>query len=118
MITKAIEKLYKDKFSTFEYKEINDENTHQTKFDDVCILRNVPCRCSYSSDSSASENDGIYKKAQVVKIITSAGNDIKPGTKIIVTKATGQVVAYKASGQPAYYPSHQEINLELWEDNT
>lgn len=115
---KTIERLYKDRFSTFEYGEKTDEITHQTTFEDACVLMDIPCRCSYSSDSVAVEDDGAYKKTQTVKIITSVGYDIKPGTKIVVTKATGQTVVYKASGQTAYYPSHQEINVELWEEYT
>ncbi len=113
---KAVEKLYKDKFSTFEYTENINSETHQTGYDEVCVLTDIPCRCSYSSDSTAVENDGAYNIPQNVKLITSVKYDIKPGTKVIVTKATGQVVAYKSSGQPAFYPSHQEINLELWEE--
>ena len=36
-------------------------------------------------------------------------------TKILV-KGVGGVVAYKSSGRPAVYPTHQEILLDLVED--
>ena len=41
--------------------------------------------------------------------------NVKPGSKILV-KGVGGVVAYKSSGRPAVYPTHQEILLDLVED--
>ena len=55
------------------------------------------------------------QKKQSIKLITGPQYIIKAGTKIVVTKSTGQKVAYMSSGQPNFYPSHQEVNLVLFE---
>ena len=52
---------------------------------------------------------------QVIKLFMAPEINVKPGSKILV-KGVGGVVAYKSSGRPAVYPTHQEILLDLVED--
>ena len=115
MLIKAVERLYKDRFSSFEYKKCTDPVTHITSSKEVEVLKDIPCRCSYSSDNPTAENDGVHTKEQSIKLITGPQYIIKAGTKIVVTKSTGQKVADMSSGQPNFYPSHQEVNLVLFE---
>jgi len=118
-LRKNVERLYTDKFSAYKYVEYTDPVNRQTKQKESCILSDIPCRCSYSSDYSAEKNeDGIYTKKQAVKLITSSEYNIPSGTKITVTKSGGRETSYKASGQPLFYSTHQEINLKLLEEYT
>lgn len=116
MLKDIIEKLYFDKCSVYEYEEKTDSVTHQTVGCENMIFENLPCRLSYNK-SSAENNDecGVGTVSQSAELIISTDYDIKAGSKIVVTKQTGQTVSYKTNGVPSYYPSHQQITLELFE---
>ena len=51
---------------------------------------------------------------QTTTLFISPDVVIEPGSKIVVTQ-NGKTVAYKQSGEPALYNTHQEIILELFE---
>lgn len=86
-----------------------------TNFEEVMVQSDVCCRLSYSNISSNSENEADSDVTQVIKLFMAPEINVKPGSKILV-KGVGGVVAYKSSGRPAVYPTHQEILLDLMED--
>lgn len=115
MIKDAIESLYFDKCNIYEYKKITDSVTHQATGYENKVFENLPCRLTYKIIYANINENGAASKSQQAKLLISSEYKIKPGSKIILTKQTGQTTEYKASGEPAYYPSHQEIMLELFE---
>lgn len=120
MIKNAVESLYFDKCDIYEYEEITDPITHQTKQGENKVFENLPCRLVYKTITANSQQNGVATTSQVTELLLNPDYLVKDGCKIVVTKQTGQTVAYKSSGEPAYYPSHQEIMLELferWSDN-
>lgn len=116
MIKDAVEKLYFDKCDVYEYNTIKNPLTHQTKNEEEKVLNQIPCKLvyKYNIDNVSIMENGASSLNQLTKLIISPDYNIKAGSKIIVTKQTGQTVIYKSSGQPSYYSSHQEIALELF----
>ena len=68
---------------------------------EVQKLHGEPCRLSFSSISSTTEQDSAPLIQQSVKLFVS---------KIVVTQE-GRTTAYARSGEPAVYSCHQEIPL-------
>lgn len=81
-----------------------DEPTEVQKF------HGEPCRLSFSSISSTTEQDSAPLIQQSVKLFVSKTVEIPAGSKIVVTQE-GRTTAYTRSGEPAVYSCHQEIPL-------
>jgi len=113
MVRKAIEKLYRDTCTIVEYRTYKKSNksTGQKEF---TVLQDQPCKLSFSTVSSNTETASAEMVTQVVKLFIAPEIVIKPGSKIIV-EHEGRTTAYKNSGQPGVYPSHQEVVLELFD---
>ncbi len=111
---KAIESLYDCTCSVIEYQEVIKTNK-STGFEEVIVLENKPCRLSYENISVVnSDENNATEKVIITKLFISPDVDIKPGSKISVTK-NDITKDYKSSGEPAKYNTHQEIMLELFE---
>lgn len=112
MVRKAIESLYKDKCSIVEYRSCKKTNksTGQKEF---TVLQNQPCKLSFSTVKSNTETASAEMVIQVVKLFIAPEIIIQPGSKIIV-EHQGRTTAYKNSGVPGVYSSHQEVVLELF----
>ena len=106
---KAIEIPYDFRADIFEKKKVVVSSV--TNFKEVMVQSDVCC----SNISSNSENEADSDVTQVIKLFMAPEINVKPGSKILV-KGVGGVVAYKSSGRPAVYPTHQEILLDLVED--
>lgn len=113
MVRKAIESLYRDKCSIVEYRSYKKANksTGQKEF---TVIENQPCKLSFSTVKSNTETASAEMVTQVVKLFIAPEIVIKPGSKIIV-EHEGRTIAYKNSGEPGIYPSHQEVMLELFD---
>ena len=117
---KAIESLYDGLCDVIEYHKVTKSNK-STGFEEITVLSNQPCRLSYKASTSMSlsiksttENDNLSSGLeQMIKLFISPDIKIANGSKIIVTQ-NGVTVAYKSSGQPAVYNTHQEITLDLF----
>lgn len=109
---KAIESLYIGKCTVTEHRQYIDETTKQTKFEDVDILTDVPCRLSFSSLRPTDENIAA-SVTQSIKLFLDPNIVIPAGCKITVTQ-NNKTIAYKQSGEPAFHTNHQEISLELF----
>ncbi len=112
---KAIESLYFGKATITEFQKVTDEETHLTKDKPVTVLVDQPCRLSFEKTDTAIQTDSAAQISLGTKLFISPDVEVKPGSKITVTQ-DGQTADYACSGVPAYYASHQEIDLELWED--
>lgn len=114
MQRKAIESLYVGVCSIVERQSIKDPITHVTKQVEVTVLADQPCKLSFDRIAATSQTGAASIVMQTAKLFIAPEIDIKPGSKIIVTQR-GRTESYTRSGQPAYFTSHQEIQLELFE---
>ena len=112
---KQIESLYEDTCTVIERKKITDPITKLTKTEPVEVLKNQPCKLSFSSVKAAEEGSNVATVSQVVKLFIAPEIDIKPGSKIAVTHL-GKVTEYASSGQEANFSTHKEIVLNLYKE--
>ena len=109
----ALSTLYEDTCTVTEVQKVKDPITHITKTEQVIVLDNQPCRLSYKTvqttkDGMAAEN------IQQIKLFVAPGIEIKPGSKVSVTRQ-GVSTTYESSGEIARYATHNEIILKLQE---
>ena len=110
---KFVESLYLDTCNIYEFQHVLDETTGITSQQEVLVYKDVPCKLSYETKKQS--GDGVGSSLFLsVKLFLSPDLDIKPGSKIDVTKS-GKTVSYKNSGLPARYINHQEILLDNWQ---
>lgn len=112
---KAIEAMYDGVLSVTEHHKVKDEKTKLTKYQDVVVLTDQPCRLSFERLQTAIQSDSAASVAQTTKLFVSPDIVIKAGSKITVEQA-GVTTDYTCSGIPAVYDTHQEITLDLFED--
>lgn len=112
----ALESQYEGKCTVIEYGKVKDPVTKITSEGEITVLENQPCKLSYSTIQSANQTDTVASVYQLVKLFISPEVNIKANSKIIVTQ-NGRETIYKNSGEPAIYFTHQEINLELYEEH-
>lgn len=108
--------LWVGKCTIYEYQEITDEETWQTKHDLVPIVVDEPCRLSYNHEQATNIQSGAAVVSQSITLFIRKDLAIKPGSVIEVTQ-NGVTERYKGSGKPAIYSKHQQIILQLDEDN-
>lgn len=109
---KAIERLYTGKCDIYEYQQTVDPINKRTTQTELLVYENQPCRVSFSTIDSVDDVSNVPIKKSVVKLFIAPELNIKAGCKIKVIQH-GIVKWYEASGEPAYYASHQEIVLIL-----
>lgn len=112
---KAIEAMYDGVLSVTEHQKVKDEKTKLTKYQDVVVLSDQPCKLSFERLQTAIQSDSAASIAQTTKLFVSPDIVIKAGSKITVEQA-GVSTDYTCSGIPAVYDTHQEITLDLFED--
>lgn len=112
---KAIEKTYTDICTVTEYEKYKKANK-TNGFREKKVHENVSCRLSFRTVNSASGTGTVTKIGQIITLFISPDIDIKAGSKITVTHDR-RTTDYKRSGFPAVYKTHQEIPLELFEEN-
>lgn len=110
---KAIEFRYNGTCSVYEYKKVRDEKTKITNGREALVAGGIPCHLSFSSAPAALKSGAAVSRTQEVKVFLAPEVQIKAGSKLVIIQ-NGIEKSYKFSGEPAVYPSHQEINLELF----
>ena len=113
-VRKALESLYDGKCTITEQQKAKNTNK-TTSFIDVVVLEDVPCRLSFSTVTNANQTDTAASVVQTTKVFLAPEITVKPGSKLSVTQ-NGVTTEYKASGKPAFYSTHQEISVELFEE--
>lgn len=112
-VRKDLVRLYVDSCSIVECRKVVDANGIHHE-EEITVCENVPCKLTHKTITQVS--DGVEPKISLVsKLNLSPDIEIKPGSKIIVTR-DGVRTVYKNSGQPARYLNHQAITLELEDD--
>ncbi|MBO5030747.1 MAG: hypothetical protein J6C19_14415 [Lachnospiraceae bacterium] len=111
---KALEQLYTGRCTVYEYKNVTNEVTKITTKKEAEVLSDIPCRLSHSNIQTTNDNTGAAERSISTKLFLSPEIQIRPGSKIAVMQ-NNQLKFYASSGEPAVYPTHQEIMLTLFE---
>ena len=109
-------KLWNGRCTIYEYQDVIDLNTFQTTQKEVAVLVDEPCRLSYNFEQATNIRSGAAVVSQSITLFIRPNLEIKPGSVIEITQH-GKTVKYKGSGQPAIYTNHQEIILQIYEEN-
>lgn len=107
--------LWVGKCTVYEYKDVTDPVTYQTTQQEVPVIENEPCRMSYNYEQSTNMQSGAAVVSQSIKLFIRPDLKINPGSVIEITQH-GVTQKYKGSGSPAVYCNHQEIMLELYDN--
>lgn len=112
--------LWKGKCTIYEYQDKTDSDTHQTTQELVPVVKDEPCRLSqnrvsHNRSDLVSVSDVPYVDELIVLFIRPDLR-IKAGSVIEVTQ-NNVTEKYKRSSKPAIYSNHQEVTLELYEEN-
>ncbi|WP_312047762.1 hypothetical protein [Anaerotignum sp.] len=109
LIRKHVESLYDGKCTITEFRSQEGLINNTVP---MVIGENIPCRLSYHSFPSGKQTDTATVASQSIKLFLSPEIEVKAGCEIVVTQ-NGVTTAYKASGAPAIFVSHKEIELTL-----
>lgn len=110
-----VESMWIDRCTVKTFQEVVNPTTHITSLSEVVVYSNQPCKLSHSSFPVTGE--GVAPgRVLTVKLFLSPLLSIPAGSVIEVTSHTGRVEVFKASGVPAVYTNHQEINLETQDE--
>lgn len=116
LVRKAIESRYESTCSVYVYKDKFDEDTKQTKRVRDFLVENQPCRLSYQNQAFASivssQTDGIPASYQATKIFMAPEIDVPENSEIEVNWK-GRLLKFKRSGIPIIHENHQEIMVEV-----
>lgn len=110
---KALQALWSGVCDVYVKKFRINETNGRNEAVETLVLEKQPCRLSFSSVSSTSENSDAAQVLQTVKLFLAKDVEIPPGAKLVVTQ-NGKTAAYAKAGEPAVYSRHQEIALELF----
>ena len=110
---KAIESTYTDTCDVIERHKVKVDGV--TKFREVRVVKNQPCRLSFSSITQTTQTDQGASLSQSTKLFISPDVVIKEGSKIVVAR-DGNTLDFKQSGVPAVYGTHKEIMLEVFKE--
>ena len=113
----AVESTYSGVCTVTEHRSETDEKSSITRSRETVTLEGQPCRVSFERINSAAQSETAAAVTLGAKLFISPDVSIKSGSKIIVEQC-GRKAEYCASGEPAVYPTHQEIMLELFKEWT
>ena len=105
MTRKAIESSYDSTADIFEKTKVI--NSSITKFKETKVHSDIKCRLSYNSIGATANGEANATVTQIIKLFMAP---------VIDVNSMGITKAYKCSGKPAVYPTHQEIVLDILEN--
>lgn len=110
----AIEALYYEGTCTIlEYQSVTNESTKITRQEAVTVYQDQPCKLSFEKLNAVVQSDTAAAISQGVKLFLAPEIKVNGGSEIVVTWM-GETHEYSCSGEPAVYPTHQEIMLEMF----
>lgn len=116
LVRKAIESRYESTCSVYVYGDVFDETTKQTKRERKLLIENQPCRLSYQTQAFASlvssQSDGVPSAYQSTKIFMAPELDIPENSEIEVNWQ-GRLLKFKRSSVPVIHTNHQEVMVEV-----
>ena len=115
-VPNPLKRLWIGKCTIYEYKTITDPITHQSTQGLTPVLVDEPCRLSYNYEQSTNIANGAAVVSQSITLLIRPDLAIKPGSVIEITQH-GRTTKFKGAGKAAVYTNHQELIMELFEDN-
>lgn len=115
-VPNPLKRLWIGKCTIYEYKTVTDPKTHQSTQTVVPVLVDEPCRLSYNYEQSTNISNGAAVVSQSITLFIRPDLVIKPGSVIEITQH-GRTTKFKGAGKAAVYTNHQELIMELFEDN-
>ncbi|MGM9552557.1 MAG: hypothetical protein ACI3XA_09920 [Clostridia bacterium] len=116
-VKKAAEKFFCDECDIYETRAVTENG--RTTFIKMCVNKSIPCRVSAKAylfgENAAKEGDMITKVSKKVKLYLPSEYDVKEGS-IIEVKSSGRIKVFGKSGVVNYYPSHNEVMIEISKD--
>lgn len=116
MVNNPLAILWVGKATIYEYQNVTDPETYQTKQQLVEVASDEKCRLSHSRESTVSVDGGAPYVTQTIVLFIRPDLTIKEGSVIEITQ-NGVTNKYKRASKPSIYTNHQEVALELYEDN-
>lgn len=116
MLEQAIQKLWTGRCTIYKYVDEVHPQTFQTTKVETAVVVDEPCRLSYNHVQATNIQSGAAVVSQSITLFIRKDLVVEPGSVIEVTQ-NGFTEKYKGSGQPAIYSHHQQIVLQLYEDN-
>lgn len=121
MVNNPLAVLWIGKATVYEYQDVTDLETYQTKQELVPIVTDEPCRLSQrqlsrSQGDLVNINDAAPFIDRIIVLFIRPDLEIKAGSVIEITQH-GRTDKYKRASKPAIYTNHQEVVLELYEDH-
>ncbi len=111
--TNPLATLWTGRCTIYEYQDVLNWETKQTTQKEVAVLVDEPCRISYRHEQATNIRNGAAVVSQAIILHIRPDLIVNPGSVIEITQH-GKTCKYKGSGQPAVYCNHQEIILELY----
>lgn len=111
----ALRRLWDGLCDIYVLETVRNKDNGRDEPTEVQKLHSEPCRLSFSSISSTSEQDSAPRVQQALKLFISKDVEIPAGSKIVVTQE-GRTEAYSSSSMPAVYSTHQELVLVPFEE--
>lgn len=110
-----LERLWKDICTIYKKEKIKNEQTKITEFSEVAIFEDIPCKLSFESLNSNSD-DNVATISQSVKLFLNPQIIIPSGCKIVVRRFNlpEREFIYSKSGEAGVFTNHQEIPLAEW----
>lgn len=116
LVRKAIESRYESTCSVFVYTDKFDEDTKQTKRVRELLIENQPCRLSYQTQAFASlvssQAEGVPSSYQSTKVFLAPELDIPENSELEVSWQ-GRLLKFKRSSVPVIHTNHQEVMVEV-----
>lgn len=111
MVTRknALQRLWNDSLTVVAYIEKTNANG-STGFEEAAVIKDVPCKLSFSTLQAVDQSDAGAAVVQAVKIFCASDVAIDAGSKLIVRHG-GRVHEFSQSGEPGVFTDHQEIVL-------
>jgi hypothetical protein len=116
MVNNPLSILWTGRCTIYEFEDVTDPETFQTTQREVPVLVDEPCRLSYNHEQATNIRSGAAVVSQSITLFIRPDLVIKPGSVIEITQH-GVTEKYKGSGKPAIYSNHQQITLQIYEDN-
>ena len=116
MVNNPLALLWTGKCTIYEFQNVTDPDTYQTTQKEVPVIVDEPCRLSYNHEQATNIQSGAAVVSQSITLFIRPDLKIKPGSVIEITQ-NNVTERYKGSGKPAIYTNHQQIILQLYEDN-
>lgn len=106
--------MFTDKCTIRELQDVVKPGSSLTTKEWVTVLESQPCRISFKSSTPTGDVAGAPTIDYAAKLFIDPSIEIKAGSEITVERQ-GKTYKGKRAGDPALYPYHQEVPIQVEE---